>query len=166
MAEQNFDRWASEQRALLGTNAPAPAEPEVQFEDAIKKWARENNKRNSRRIVAKYRRKQEEQRIMERQQPQTDWNALTDFVDTRIAAALGERQRELVAMVETVANASAEFSNAVQLKVKELQSAINNANRENADLIRKVVALQAHVASLQVAVDAERSRFQDLKKDM
>ena len=92
--------------------APEPEPPPLMPEDPIAKWKREADARDRERKAAIA----ERQRV-ERAARASDWSAWDAYVDARIAAALAERQHEIVEL----AHSSVEFAKAVDKKLAELE---------------------------------------------
>jgi hypothetical protein len=62
----DFETWAAEQRALLGTNEPPPVEPVAPIEDALARWKREAEEFETARAAAKAAQRFHEQRELRR----------------------------------------------------------------------------------------------------
>ena len=92
------------------TSAPTPT-PELVFEDQMDRWRREADERDKQRAAAKAELKRA------RDAARANWSEWDAYVDARIAAALAERQHEIVEL----ANSSVAFAKAVDKKLAELE---------------------------------------------
>jgi hypothetical protein len=117
---------------LLEDKPPAPTptpEPPLVFEniDPVQKWREHADAFERQRAAARAKLQ------AERAAARADWSAWNAYIDARVAAALAERQHEIVEL----AHSSVEFATAVDRKLAELErlltklSATHNELREH-----------------------------------
>jgi peptidoglycan hydrolase CwlO-like protein len=82
--------------------------------------------------------------------------------DAAIAAVLTALQNELA----SIADASVKFSEAVNLKLQTLETAINKADKTQVNLVQTVAALEVRIGQLQTIAASGGTRMSELNGDI
>src|SRR5262245_25730438 len=121
---------ARESERLLKPPQPAAPRPEPvrevslpPFEDEVERWKREADEQE-----ARFAAERAEQQRQEAHAARANWSAWNEYVDGRIAAALAERQHEIVEL----ARGTVEFANAVDSRLVQLEQLLTKLSATHA----------------------------------